>query len=237
MDSPHSSHSDRTPLSRERILAEAVAMMDEDGLDAVTMRSLGARMGVRAMALYRYVNGREDLLEGVVDGLLDDVSVEPDEGPDGAQGWQGLLQWVAHSVRDVAVRHPNVFPLIVTRHPAAPWLRPPLRSVRVVEDFLSALTARGFSDEQAVRTYRVFTGFLLGHLLLEAAVRRADLAPPEVPLDEGDASVPSGAQDLDLSDFPVVARTAGLMHEDHTEQDFEEALEELLERLDHDLSQ
>lgn len=234
---PAVSTSSRVALSRERVLREAIEMIDRDGLEAVTMRSLGARIGVAPMALYRHVNGREDLLEGVVETLVDEVQVDPEGRLGGSDGWQALLQWLAHSVRQVAVEHPAIFPLIATRHPAAPWLRPPLRSLRVVEEFLEGLTERGFTDKQAVRTYRTFTSFLIGHLLLEAAARGASTAPVDVPLDEGNADIPSPSQSVDVSDYPAIARTAEMLAEDHTEDEFEEALEALLDRLDHELSQ
>ena len=105
-----------------RIVREAIAMIDRDGLDAVTMRSPGNRMGVVPMALYRHVYGREDLLEGIVESLVDEVEVGPEGGLDAEDGWQALLQWLAHSVRQIAVEHPAIFPLIATRHPTAPWL-------------------------------------------------------------------------------------------------------------------
>ena len=61
----------------------------------------------------------------------------------------------------------------------------------MVEDFLTTLTDFGFSDDQAVATYRSFSGFLLGSLLLESAVRGAETSPVEEPLDEGGATVPA----------------------------------------------
>ena len=227
----------RPNLSRERVIDRAVALMDAQGVQHLTMRRLGEDLHVEAMALYRYVNGREDLLEGVVDRLVSGLRVDPGSRVQPEDGWQGFLQWMAHSVRDLALAHPNIFPLIATRHPAAPWLRPPLRSVRVVEEFLDALTARGFSDEQAAHAYRSFTSFLLGHLLLEAASRGAQTGPVEEPLDEGDAGLPSRDAALDLEDFPTVRRLRPLLSQDHADREFEEALEALLDRLDRDLSQ
>jgi TetR/AcrR family tetracycline transcriptional repressor len=228
----------REPLTRRAILDEAIAAIDEKGVAALTMRSLGARLGVEAMALYRYVNGREDLLEGVVDTLVDGIRLPQERGLGPADGWQAYLQWLAHSVRQVAVDHPAIFPLVATRHPAAPWLRPPLRSLRVVEEFLAALTQRGFSDGQAVEAYRVFTSFLLGHLLLEASASGAETGPAEEPLDEGDADVPPPARGaIEVSDYPTLARTADLLAQDHTQAEFEAALEALLDRLDMVISQ
>ena len=78
------------------------------------------------MSLYRYVSGREDVLEGVVAFLLDDLVGRLD--PRLSSTWQGYLQTLAHTVRRVAVEHPHAFPLVATRPPAAPWLRPPLEA-------------------------------------------------------------------------------------------------------------
>lgn len=227
----------RQTLSRDLIVREAIAVIDQDGLDNLTMRSLGSRLGVEAMALYRYVNGREDLLEGVVDTIVDQIRVDPQRHLEPADGWQGFLQWLAHAVRQVAVDHPAIFPLIATRHPAAPWLRPPLRSLRVVEEFLNGLVERGFTDQQAVAAYRAFTSFLLGHLLLEVSTLGASTAPEGEPLDEGHADVSPPSQDVEVSDFPVVLRAAPMLAEDHTQAEFETSLEALLDRLDKILSQ
>ncbi|UJH69586.1 TetR/AcrR family transcriptional regulator [Ornithinimicrobium sp. INDO-MA30-4] len=86
------------------------------------MRRLGKDLGVEAMSLYRYVSGREDLLDAVVDALLDGVTDNIDAQE--PTSWQNYLQLMAHEIRKIAIAHPAVFPLVATRHPAAPWLRP-----------------------------------------------------------------------------------------------------------------
>jgi len=203
------------------------------GLTALTMRGLGKELGVEAMSLYRHVDGREDLLEGIVDRLIAHLHPGPGAGELGpTDGWQAYLQWLAHGVRSLVVEHPKVFPLIATRHPAAPWLRPPLRSLEVVEEFLTTLMERGFSDERAVMAYRSFTSFLLGHLLLEASVLGARTAPAEEPLDEGDSDVPHADQAMELKDFPNLQRLEPMLSEDHARAEFERALEDLLDRID-----
>ena len=224
-------------LSRERIVDEAIALVDAEGVNALTMRRLGGRLGVEAMALYRYVNGREDLLEGVVDRLVSTLEIDPGARMGPADGWQAFLQWMAHTVRQLVLDHPLAFPLIATRHPAAPWLRPPLRSLAVVEAFLDGLLRRGFTEDQAVRAYRSFTSFLLGHLLLESAARGAQFSGPETPLDEGSATLPTSDAALSLDRFPTVARLSPRLVEDHAATEFEVALEALLERMDLELSQ
>jgi AcrR family transcriptional regulator len=223
----------RRTLSRERIIETAIDFVDKHGLTALTMRRLGKELGVEAMSLYRYVNGREDLLEGIVDHLVAKLHLRPDdEQLQPTNGWQAYLQWLAHGVRALAREHPNVFPLIATRHPAAPWLRPPLRSLRVVEEFLAMLISRGFSDARAVMAYRAFSSLLLGHLLLEASVLGAQTSPAEEPLDEGDSDVPNADQDLNLDKFPHLQRLEAQLSEDHATEEFEQALEDLLDRLD-----
>ena len=225
-------------LNRDRIIEAAIDFIDEYNLTALTMRRLGRELGVEAMSLYRYVNGREDLLEGIVDSMVSHLHLGPDAeqlGP--SNGWQSYLQWLAHHVRALAREHPNVFPLIATGHPAAPWLRPPLRSLRVVEDFLTMLISRGFSDERAVGAYRSFSSFLLGHLLLEASLLGAQTSPAKEPLDEGDSDVPNADQLLDLAHFPHVRRLEAQLSEDHSGAEFERALEDVLDRLDREIAE
>jgi TetR/AcrR family transcriptional regulator, tetracycline repressor protein len=225
--------SGRRTLSRELIIETAIDFVDRHGLTALTMRRLGKQLGVEAMSLYRYVNGREDLLEGIVDRMGAELHLRRDhEELHSTTGWQAYLQWLAHAVRALAREHPNLFPLMATRHPAAPWLRPPLRSLRVVEDFLTTLISRGFSDARAVMAYRAFSSFLLGYLLLEATLLGARTAPAEEPLDEGDSDVPGADQDIDLDGFPHIRRLEVQLSEDHAGAEFEQALEDLLDRLD-----
>jgi TetR/AcrR family tetracycline transcriptional repressor len=228
---------DRAPLNRTVVVRAAIGYADEHGLTSLTMRRLGKVLGVEAMSIYHHVNGREDLLEAMVGTLVADLrtSPAPDTGPAG--GWQTLVQQMAHGVRRLAVEHPQLFPLVATRPPAAPWLRPPLRSLEVVEDFLAGLSRLGLSDEQAVKVYKAFTSFLLGHLLLEVAQLGASTAPVDEPLDEGDADVPNHDQDTSLDAFPTVRRTAPLLGRHDADAQFEEALEALLDWLDEEVSQ
>lgn len=222
-------------LSRDRIVQTAIDLVGAEGLTNLSMRRLGAALGVEAMALYRYVNGREDLLEAMVEALASSVptSAEMDLAPD--SGWQAYLQTLAHALRDLAYEHPQLFPLLATRHPAAPWLRPPLRSLELVEDFLDALTSRGFSDADAVAAYRGFTSFLLGHLLL-AVIQRSGLPAVGETLDEGGAAVTSTPR-ASLTEYPNIARLEGLLSQDHADEEFEAALERLLDALDAQVSQ
>jgi len=213
----------RTTLSRERIVAAAVAFIDDNGLAPLTMRRLGEMLGVEAMALYRHVPGREDLLDAVVESIIEEMRHDEDVIESPVDGWQDFLQRMAHGVRRVALTHPKVFPLVASRPAEAPWLRPPLRSLDWVENFLTGLEQEGFDDAAAVGAYRAFTSFLLGHLLLEVASRGADVGPLDVVEEDEDPGR--------LPDHPTVERLRSALSEDHAGVEFEEALEELLNRL------
>ena len=222
-------------LDRDAIVEAALRSIDQRGAQGLTMRGLGQDLGVEAMSLYRYVTGREDVLEAVVTRLLQGLRAELDDQL--TETWQGYLQTLAHAVRRIAVEHAAAFPLVATRHPAAPWLRPPLRSLELVEDFLATLSRHGFTDEQVVDTYRAFSSFLLGQLLLESAMRGADTGPVEVPLDEGDAQVGNADESVDLTRSPTISRLRTLLSEDRSREEFETALETLLDRLEMNISQ
>lgn len=222
-------------LSRELVIETALGQIDRSGAQGLSMRSLAQELGVEAMSLYRYVHGREDLLEGVIALLLGRLTSDLDE--ELSEHWQGFLQDLAHKVRQIAIDHPQAFPLVATRHPAAPWLRPPLRSVEVVNTFLSTLLGHGFTDAQAVDAYRAFSSFLLGQLLLESAVRGAETGPVEEPLDEGAADIPERDGSISLQDTPEVLRLRALLSEDRSDEEFEVSLEVLLNRLAGELTQ
>jgi AcrR family transcriptional regulator len=108
-------------LDRGVIVQAAIRSIDRSGTQGLSMRGLGQQLGVEGMALYRYVAGREDLLEAVVCTLLDGLAQDLDKNL--VTTWHGYLQAFAQAVRQIAVQHPAAFPLVATRHPAAHWLR------------------------------------------------------------------------------------------------------------------
>jgi AcrR family transcriptional regulator len=214
----------RVPLDRGRILAAAIAFIDDEGLPGLTMRRLGGSLGVEAMSLYRYIPGREELLDGVVDTIINEMYDDEEILEYPSHGWQDFLQRLAHGVRRIALTHPKAFPLVASRPPEAPWLRPPLRNLKWVESFLDGLAAEDFSDVAAVAAYRAFTSFLLGHLLLEVSALGADVGPLDV-LDDGTNESPS------LGQYPHVRRLRSALAEDQSAVEFEESLENLLDRI------
>lgn len=214
-------------LSRRRILDAAVDFIDREGLPALTMRRLGKDLGVEAMALYRYVPSREELLDGVVETVLDALHRDAEVHLHGEHGWQDYLQRLAHGIRRIALAHPAVFPLVATRPPDAPWIRPPLRSLPLLESFFTVLTENGFRNEAAVVAYRAYTTFLLGHLLLEVTHQGVVLTTEEEA--ESPAAGDSGGEGMEK--YPHLRELESLLDQDETVAEFEEALESLLDRL------
>ena len=156
-------------LSLDRIVTVTLELMDEQGIGAASMRAVASRLGVRSMSLYRYVQDRDDLFDAVVERIVNELGDDPDVQLRPVEGWRPYLTGMAHGVRRYARAHPHAFPLVATRPPTAPWVNPPLRSLRWVEAMLTGLAAEGFTDEQVLFTYRTFNSFLLGYLLLETS--------------------------------------------------------------------
>lgn len=211
-------------LDRKRILDAGVHFVESHGVHQLSMRRLGQDLGYEAMSLYRYVQSREDLLDGIVDSVLDELDSDSGISNPSDRDWQEYLRDLAHGLRSLALAHPQIFPLVATRPPEAPWVRPPVRSLRLVEGFLDTMSKAGFSDRAAVDAYRAFSSFLLGHLLLEVSAMGADVGPVEV-------AKPRKPRAADLAEHPVLQRFQTLLSRDRSEEEFAESLEDLLLRI------
>jgi AcrR family transcriptional regulator len=150
----------KAPLSRELVLAKALELVDAEGLDALTMRRLGQELGRDPMSLYRYAENRAALLDGVSELVLNELTIHP-EDPD----WKEQLRSIAHNLRLLALEHPNVVPLLVTRPLSTPLGLRPLGTLRPLEQILSLLIGAGFNPAGALHVYRAYYGFLYGHIL------------------------------------------------------------------------
>ena len=107
---------ERVPLSRERIADTALRFIDEHGLDALSMRKLGAELGVEAMSLYNHVANKDDLLRAVADLLYDRI-LEAYGAPSG--DWRTQARAMAGSYVSVAAAHPHAFALLLNRPPVS----------------------------------------------------------------------------------------------------------------------
>ena len=140
----------RPALTREQILTAAVAIIDADGVEALTMRRLGQALDRDPMAIYRHAADKDALLDGVVEHVAAELVIarEPDgdcEG-DGDGNWEAGLHRTAHTFRRVALAHPHVVPLLVTRPLSNPLARRPLGTLRPLEELLELFINAGFDN-------------------------------------------------------------------------------------------
>lgn len=146
----------RPPLSRKRVLQAALAIADREGLDALTMRRLGSELGVDPMSVYNYVEGKDSLLDGLVELLWEDVT-SPAKGAD----WTGQLQTFARSLRKVFHRHPQAAPLLLGRNVL------PLPALLLFHEHLEDLEAAGFDRQSAAEALRTLVSYGIGYGLAE----------------------------------------------------------------------
>jgi AcrR family transcriptional regulator len=187
---------DNGQITRSTILQSALRIIDRDGVDGLSMRRLSDEVGRDPTVLYRHVPNKAALLDGVAEIVLGQLRVDTTD-PD----WAAQLRSVAHDFRRLALAHPNVLALLVTRPLATPLgLRPP-GMLRPLENVLALLTSAGFTGVDALHIYRVLFGYLHGHVLteLQEVVER-----PE----ETDDVLRLGLHRLTITEFPLVRALA-----------------------------
>ncbi|WP_399888216.1 TetR/AcrR family transcriptional regulator [Streptomyces sp. BBFR51] len=143
-------------LDRERIAAAAVALVDRDGLERFGVRRLAEELGVDPMSIYHHVKGKAALLDVISEAVISEVVAAPDGAP---HDWEDVARRTAHSYRDMAYRHPRVFPLLVTRAQTSPV------AIAALERLVAAMRAAGLPDRVAADAPMLLFGFLNGHLL------------------------------------------------------------------------
>jgi AcrR family transcriptional regulator len=186
-------------LTRERILDAALALVDAEGLGALTMRRLGQELGRDPMALYRYVDGIATVLDGVAEIVMAQLVIPVD-----ATDWETQLRRTAHDFRRLALAHPHVVPLIVTRPLATPLGLRPLGTLRPLEQILGLLISAGFAPGPALHGYRAYFGYLFGHVLNEL---QETLVDPQAT----DALLRLGLDRLPAEEFPHLRDLAEVM--------------------------
>jgi AcrR family transcriptional regulator len=150
----------RPQIDRAAILSAAMLLADERGLEAVTMHAVAQRLGVTPMALYRHLDGKQALLDGLVEALLTGAPLPRPEAP-----WPDRLTAAAEAIRSTAKAHPAVFPLLLTR----PAVTPAARAVR--DSVQAALGEAGLAADEAARAERLLSTAVFGFAASEAAGR------------------------------------------------------------------
>ena len=161
------------PRCPERVLRAALALVDEEGVEALTMRRLGRELGVEAMSLYGYVDSKEDLIEGVVEQVFREMPlIAPGPGE-----WQVRLRRHAAVYRKVLLDHPNVVRLVARR---------PLDTEGIaafVDSAVAELRSLGLDLKMADRVLGIIAGFAQGHVSEQVGdeLRPRPSAPVERP--------------------------------------------------------
>jgi AcrR family transcriptional regulator len=172
----------RETLNRERVLHTAMELADERGIDAVTMRELGRRLGVEAASLYNHVSGKDDVLNGLAELAIAEIDV-PDAGAD----WKGAMRRRAISARGVFSRHPWSAALIDSRNRTGP------SSLSYVDRVLGLLISAGFSPALAANGFLIVDSFIYGFERQQSTIGPEDDAGAIESAQEILEAIPEGA--------------------------------------------
>jgi AcrR family transcriptional regulator len=196
------------------VVAAALRIMDEEGLEAVTMRRIGRELGVEAMSLYNHVRDKEDILEAVCEAVMAEFDY-PEPSPD----WEQMIRRGAGSWRRLLKAHPNVITLLSeSKHPLTS-----VEALRPTELAFQILRSAGLSESEAVQAYRVFGGYIIGFVLMEVGSAFAGSAGAVEPRG---AELASAAAEL-----PVMAELIPHLLECDPDANFEFGLDLLIEGL------
>lgn len=158
----------RDPLSRARVLEAALRYVDEHGLAALSMHKLGAELGVKGMSLYHHVQGKDGLLDGIVEAMWGELELPADPAGD----WRAEVRTLVRSLREVVHRHPKAAPLLMSR----PVI--PTAMLQFYDCYLRRLAEGGLPQQRAVELLRTVTAYGFGFALAELTWMELDVAEP-----------------------------------------------------------
>jgi AcrR family transcriptional regulator len=206
----------RRALTRDRVVAGALAIISAHGAAALSMRALATRLGVVPAALYRHVTSKEQLHDLILDRVLAEVDCHPDP----ALPWTGQVAALAHRLRTVLEDHPGIAALLKTRDPVSP------ASLAVAEAFLAPLRA-GLPGRQAARAFRLIYDYTLGFALSDPT------SPGEQRLQDTAtrAELHAFLRSLPADRFPALAALGTYAWADDRDQRFTASLDTLITGL------
>jgi AcrR family transcriptional regulator len=147
-------------IDRAAVLRASLAIADDRGVDALTMQAVAERLGVTPMALYRHVENKQDLLDGIVESLLDEIAPPSDDQP-----WDQQLSSMGQALRTTARRHPAVFPSLLQLPATTPGAR------RVRTRVYRTLRQAGVAEADVARVERLISTIVLGFAASEVSGR------------------------------------------------------------------
>ena len=156
---PAENGSGRIRLSRDRVLGAAVALADSGGLDSLTMRRLGAHLGVEAMSLYKHVANKDDLLDGMVDLVFAEIEL-----PTGGTDWRTAMRRRAVSVLAALTRHPWATPLMQSRTAPGP------ATLHHHDTVIGTLRGAGFSVALTAHAFSALDAYIYGFAMQQRSL-------------------------------------------------------------------
>lgn len=165
--------SERVSLSRSSIAAAAIELLDEKGLEGLTMRAVAGKLSTGAMSLYRHVDNRDELLDLVVTTLTNRIEFDPLTGD-----WREDLTTVACRMKQELVLRPQLTLLLTTR------ARATASGLGALDTVLGILRAAGLSAREAVRANHALGNLVAGAALWEAETRRPGRTHDDSPAPE-----------------------------------------------------
>lgn len=190
---------DSASPSREATLRAALEIIDQEGVESLSMRRLGHALGCDPMSLYRHAATKAALLDSVAESVLAELTVDVTD-----TDWAGQLRKLARQFRALALAHPNLLGLLVTRPLSTPLAMWPLGTLRPLEAVLELLIRAGFTEVDALRIYRLVYGSMQGHVLNELQTLVANH-------EETDALLRLGLHRLPLREFPRLRSLAPVL--------------------------
>ena len=148
----------RDPLTRERVIEAALAIMDSEGLEAVTMRRIGRELGVEAMSLYNHVRDKEDILDGISDAVMSTFQI-----PDPTGEWTQDARALAKEWRRLLGLHPGVMQLLAERHKPLEGMA----TYRPMDAALEALSGGGLPPREVAQAFNALGGYIMGFVMME----------------------------------------------------------------------
>ena len=148
----------RAPLTRTRVLEVALGQADAEGLAALSLHKVAAELGVKTMSLYNHVDGKDALLDGLVEVMWAEVPL-----PEAGAGWQEALRRLADDVRGLVHRHPRAAPLLTSRSVM------PAHELEVLDAYLRLLQEAGLTESRAAEVLRTLYAYALGFALIEVS--------------------------------------------------------------------
>ncbi len=173
------------------------------------MRKLGSELGVEAMSLYNHVPNKSALLDGMVEVLLGELEIPPED-----EGWERRVREAYRAFRRLAHEHPNVFPLLVVRPPET------MDGVWLVEEFLKTMRGAGFDETTALYAFRTFSGYAMGYAMAE--IRGFAMEP---------GGGRAGAMALPAEEFPHISGLGDRLGDVDRDAEFEFGLDLIVDGL------